>query len=227
MRRMSLRDKSRLDKNPSKQSWGCVLQTQVQKDLCLKTNLQALKAGLRTNPKFTKKYIISLYKHFVKRNIRNMNNKNREEKLGFIFETGRALRFYMDYAVGAIEPEASPGHGDLSVIQMKAAMEIWLYQPMNLGELARRLKVGPSSASALVDKLVEKEVVTREPDPEDRRRVVLCIHPRAAEAMIDCNRRFHEAFSAIAGQVGDENVDKWYDVMTQIHKILEEEVKNG
>ncbi|MCC5850513.1 MAG: MarR family transcriptional regulator [Verrucomicrobia bacterium] len=133
----------------------------------------------------------------------------------------------MDYAVGAIEPEDSPGHGDLSVIQMKAAMEVWLYQPMSLGELARRLKVSPSSASALVDKLVEKEVVTREPDPEDRRRVVLCIHPQAAESMVACNRRFHEAFSAIAGKVGDAHVDKWYDVMIQIRKILDEEVKNG
>lgn len=150
-----------------------------------------------------------------------MNRKKRNDKLAFIFETGRAMRFYMDHAVDLTNAEADALCGDLSPVQMKAAMEVWLHQPLSLGRLASLVKVTPPAASAIVDKLVEKEVLTREPDPEDRRRVVLRTHPRA-EAMFNAfNREFRAAFDSVADRVGDQNVAKWYEVMLEIREILE------
>ena len=153
-----------------------------------------------------------------------MNEKDRQEKLGFIFETARALRFHMDQVVQYPEPGSGLACGELSGIQKKAAMQVWLHQPISLGALAQRLDVTPPAASAVVDKLVEKEVLTRETDSEDRRRVVIKTHPRMAEFMNAMNQRFHDAFSAIAGRVGDENVTKWYEVMQQVNAILKEEI---
>lgn len=152
-----------------------------------------------------------------------MNINERKEKLAFIFETGRALRFQMDYLVSLEMPDVDPVCSDLSPIQMRAAMQVWLHQPLSLGALARRLQMSPSAASTLVDKLVEHGVFTRTPDPADRRRVQIHIHPDAAATMNAYNQRFHAAFSTIAGKVTDDRVDHWYQAMTQIREILEAE----
>lgn len=155
-----------------------------------------------------------------------MNNTIREEKLDFIFQIGRALRFYMDQMVHAEEIPCGGMPEDLTAIQMKAALEVWLSQPVSLGELAARLRVKPSAASALVEKLVEKGVLTREPDPKDRRRVVIQIHPLAAEDMRAVNERFLQAFRSVANQVSDRNVENWFKVMREISDILTEKTNH-
>ena len=152
-----------------------------------------------------------------------MNETERDEKLAFIFETGRALRFHMDYLVSLHPQEEETVCSGLSPVQMRAAMQVWLHQPLSLGALAGRLQMTPSAASTLVEKLVERGVLTREADPEDRRRVQIHIHPDAAAVMNTYNRLFHEAFFSIAGKVPDDDVDHWYRAMTQVSEILETE----
>jgi len=152
-----------------------------------------------------------------------MEISKREEKLEFIFQTGRAMRFYMDQRVDTGEPLPCDMPQDLTGIQMKAALEVWLHQPLSLGELAELLRIKASAASALVEKLVEKEVLTREADPADRRRVVIQTHPRAAEAMRAINERFSEAFNSLAMRVSNRNVENWFKVMREISDILTEQ----
>jgi len=153
-----------------------------------------------------------------------MKFSTREEKLNFIFETGRALRFHMDQMAHADGEGPCPAlPQDLTGIQMKAALEVFLHQPVSLGELAERLRVKPSAASVLVEKLVEKQVLTRRPDPEDRRRVVIQTHPRADEAMRAVNARFFHAFNSIAGRVSERNVENWLKVMREINELLTKE----
>jgi DNA-binding MarR family transcriptional regulator len=151
-----------------------------------------------------------------------MNKKDRVEKIRFIFETGKELRFHLEGQVMA------SGEGDvlcaeLSGVQLKAAMQVSAHQPMGLNQLAAKMGVSAPSASALVDRLVEKEVLSRETDPTDRRKVVLRIHPKAEAHMAAMHQRFQNAFERLARRVGDENVDRWFQVMQQIHAILEEE----
>ena len=47
--------------------------------------------------------------------------------------------------------------------------------PMSAGELSNRLGISRSSVTALVDRLEEAKLVTRQPDPDDRRRLSLVI----------------------------------------------------
>ncbi len=41
--------------------------------------------------------------------------------------------------------------------------------PIRLGELAHHLRIAPRSATEVVDQLEQRELVRREPDPDDRR----------------------------------------------------------
>lgn len=56
--------------------------------------------------------------------------------------------------------------------------------PMTLTELSRHLDRAPSTLSEMVDHLAAKELVRREPDPEDGRRALIWLtaHGREAQA---------------------------------------------
>lgn len=147
----------------------------------------------------------------------------RAEKLSFVFETGKRLRFYMDDVV-MDGLEGRPTLCDeLSGIQLKTAMQVSIHQPISLNELAKKLGVSAPSASVMVDRLVEKDVLTRESDPSDRRRVQLNVHERVEKDMNEMHQRFHQAFEHIAKQMGNETIDQWFNVMQQLDLILKEE----
>jgi len=152
---------------------------------------------------------------------------NRQEKLNFIFETGKRFRFYLDETVMKSKGKEDSLCSRLSTIQMKTAMQVSMYQPLSLSELSQKLGVSAPSASVMVDRLVEKNVLTRRPDPADRRRVQLMIHPQAEEAMGEIQRRFQEAFERVAQGVGDENVERWFRVMCQVRELLDEKEDHG
>jgi DNA-binding MarR family transcriptional regulator len=52
---------------------------------------------------------------------------------------------------------------------------------VTMHELAALLGVGPSSATQMVDRLVSRELVERQPDPADRRLVWIIATPKAAQ----------------------------------------------
>lgn len=62
---------------------------------------------------------------------------------------------------------------DFTTAQLKAMFLLFLNGPMRMTDLASDLGVTLATATGLADRLVEKEMVTRESDPRDRR-VVLC-----------------------------------------------------
>ncbi|MDN5933789.1 MAG: MarR family transcriptional regulator, partial [Pseudonocardia sp.] len=51
--------------------------------------------------------------------------------------------------------------------------------PMTAGQLGAALDLTPASVTALVDRMVAAGHVRREPDPTDRRRVLLTVEPAA------------------------------------------------
>lgn len=53
--------------------------------------------------------------------------------------------------------------------------------PKTVGELANLMGVTISTASGLVDKLVEENLAERSSNPDDRRQVLICLAPAALE----------------------------------------------
>ena len=56
--------------------------------------------------------------------------------------------------------------------------------PPSIGTVAATLAIDPSTASRLVDQRVTEGLLSRSPDPDDRRRLVLTLTP-AGRAMLD------------------------------------------
>lgn len=67
--------------------------------------------------------------------------------------------------------------------QLWALWELGRQGPMALKDLAARMFLNPSTVVGVVDRLAEKTLVLRSPDPSDRRRVSLALTARG-EALL-------------------------------------------
>jgi DNA-binding MarR family transcriptional regulator len=62
---------------------------------------------------------------------------------------------------------------DLTTPQLKVVLLLFISGPSRMSEIASALGVSLATATGVVDRLVERDILTREGDPGDRR-VVLC-----------------------------------------------------
>ncbi|HEY2447028.1 MAG TPA: MarR family transcriptional regulator [Rhizomicrobium sp.] len=89
--------------------------------------------------------------------------------------------------------EESARRAKITPQQHRALLEIKAFngQP-TVGDLANRLVIKPHSAVGLADRLVRAELVVRNPDPSDRRRVTLALTANGEEKLLavsGANRR--------------------------------------
>lgn len=62
---------------------------------------------------------------------------------------------------------------DLTMPQLKVVLLLFISGPSRMSDIASALGVSLATATGVVDRLVERDILTREGDPDDRR-VVLC-----------------------------------------------------
>lgn len=72
-------------------------------------------------------------------------------------------------------------HGPPTVSQVRAVLYLFDHESVPVGELAEALELSRSAATELIDRLVERGMVTRAPNAEDRRQVMVTLTPKARE----------------------------------------------
>jgi DNA-binding MarR family transcriptional regulator len=77
---------------------------------------------------------------------------------------------------------------DLSMAQLKTLMTLYNSGALPIGQLAELLGVGQPTASHLVDRLVQTQLVTRTEDPLDRRRTLAQLSPGGEEIVETINQ---------------------------------------
>lgn len=98
-----------------------------------------------------------------------MINPDRPELLESILKTGDKLFRQLLPAI----PREGLLELDVTMPQLKIMLLLFINGPTRMGALASDLQVTLATATGLVDRLVERGMVTRESQPDDRR-VVLC-----------------------------------------------------
>ncbi|SHF67934.1 DNA-binding transcriptional regulator, MarR family [Desulfacinum infernum DSM 9756] len=149
------------------------------------------------------------------------------EQARFIFTTGKLIRDRINRIVAARQAQggALARFGDISVAQMHALFFIHNAGKMTIKELAETLSVSAPSASTMVDRLVEKGLVVREPDPEDRRRVHVRISPEAGRDMVHLEETILQAFVNLVEELGPETAREWCRILERVHSVLTDETK--
>lgn len=74
-------------------------------------------------------------------------------------------------------------HLDLTMSQLKVVLLLFISGPSRMSDIASALGVSLATATGVMDRLVERDIVLRESDPKDRR-VVLCRLSNKGEKLI-------------------------------------------
>lgn len=87
---------------------------------------------------------------------------------------------------------------------------------VTMHELAGLLGVGPSSATQLVDRLINRELVERHTDPGDRRLVWIVATPRAAELTSRFSQVKRDIARALAGGLSDAELTTFVGLLAKL-----------
>lgn len=112
---------------------------------------------------------------------------------------------------------------ELSMSQLNAVKTLLECGELTMNELAERLDVSPPSASAMVDRLVEKGVFSREHSTKDRRKVVVRISPEGLKVAEEIKSSILQFFIELVEKIGVETAQKWCDVLSSVKTALAEE----
>ena len=110
---------------------------------------------------------------------------------------------------------------ELTRSQIATLSQIGRAGPLRMGELAEALGIAPGSLTGVVDRLIEKKLVARERDREDRRRVVV--------RLTDAGQKVFERFQQAAGRFSEsltallepEEMETLLRLMTRLVEGLE------
>jgi DNA-binding MarR family transcriptional regulator len=107
-----------------------------------------------------------------------MARRLNEQDYRLLSEFRYQLRCFLEFSEAAAARAGLTSRQHQALLAIKGAREGAI---PSVGYLAERLRIRHHSAVELVDRLAEGRLITREPDPEDRRRVRLKLTPTADE----------------------------------------------
>ena len=141
----------------------------------------------------------------------------------YIFTTGRMIHDrIMRISTGACMSIAKDDRfGELSAPQMNMLMMIRVRQAVSVTELAALLNVSPPSVSAMVERLVERGLLTRTASDQDRRKVVIRVSTEALKDIAQVEEMVLGSFVELVEAVGPKTTQKWCEVLQQIKQVLE------
>ena len=112
---------------------------------------------------------------------------------------------------------------DLTVLQARILQVLEQQGPTRMGELATSLGHNLSAATSLIDRLVDKNLVQRTPDPKDRR-VVVCELTTGGQAMMRRLKGVTE--ETIAGIAATTKPDQMESLVQGLERLREQADQN-
>ena len=104
-------------------------------------------------------------------------------------------------------------HMGLSLPQLRILFRVRSRPGIDLGGLAAELSISASAASQQVEKLVERGMLLRRPDPNDRRRLSLELTERGRLATRAVSTAAHAYLQRLLDNLSD-------DELTELHRVL-------
>lgn len=117
---------------------------------------------------------------------------------------------------------SGPDQNDVTWAQRKILLMIESGGPQKMSDIARQISVTMSGATAVVDKMVQAGLVTREFSPADRRVVLIAISDKGREVMVDCVRVQERVFESVLDRLTPEKRDELLQSFERIHRLLRE-----
>ncbi len=154
-----------------------------------------------------------------------MPNQDLIEQARYIFRTGKLIRDRIfRIHTRLLAQDASRGkYRELSMPQVHAIMVARDRGQATITEIAGVLGVSLPSASAMVDRLVDKGILMRRHDRRDRRRVLVSVAPQAVREIEKINDTILQSFVDLVEKIGPETTAQWCEVLRRVNQVLEQE----
>ena len=104
----------------------------------------------------------------------------------------------------------------ISQSQLELLFAVKHEQPASFKHLAQQLCVSAGAVSQLAEGLEEHQLVTREPDQDDRRIQCLSVSRRGAKLLQDIEKRRQRVMEAIVEGLTDEELAVWLRVQEKM-----------
>ena len=139
-----------------------------------------------------------------------------DEQAGEILETVHLLQRNL------VKVHAQHSHPmmDLTMPQFHALRMVGEYGPMGIKELAEATQVSAPSASAMVDRLVDMEMLERRPSQEDRRAVEIRLTEEGTARLEFHKATFFSFVRELLREVGPECAEKWCEVYARLREVM-------
>ncbi len=112
---------------------------------------------------------------------------------------------------------------DLSISQFHAIMMIRKRMKVSLKELAAMLQISPPSASAMVNRLVEKQILKRNQCRSDRRKIEISLTDEALGRHGKIEEAVFASFVDLIEKLGPDTTQKWCLVLEKVEAAFEQE----
>ncbi len=109
---------------------------------------------------------------------------------------------------------------DLTMTQLKLVMLLHIRQQMRVRDIAELFGVTSATISGIVDRLVERGLLVRETDPEDRRAVICRLSEPGIELVHDFWDVQRERLDAFLTELSEKHLRAYDDLLEEITKIL-------
>ena len=148
------------------------------------------------------------------------------EQARFIFTTGKMIRdrIFRIHAKQFDAGDKEAGYDELSLSQLYAVMITHEQREVTISRLADILGVSPPSVSVMVERLVEKGILTREPSRQDRRKVLVRVSPKGIRKIRKDEEAVLNSFVELIEKIGPETTRKWCEVLERVKEVQEGEV---
>ena len=149
-----------------------------------------------------------------------MTDPQVREQARYIFTASKVLRRYIFSFLSKME-QSFRLSGELSVAQLNLLMAVRSQPAITVSGLAAALGVSPPSVSVMVDRLVERGLLSRERSRVDRRKVVLRVSPKEEQRLEAIEDQMLAAFIDLVEAVGPETARKWGEVLRRVEEVLD------
>jgi len=111
-------------------------------------------------------------------------------------------------------------HGvGLTFNQYQALVVIREFRVCSVSELARKLKIAQSTASELVDRLVEARLVHREEQAGDRRRMAVRVSRAGLNIMQKRTKSIQKSYERVLALLSEEDQELFEEAFEKLHRV--------
>lgn len=111
-------------------------------------------------------------------------------------------------------------YGHLTIAEANAVYAIGAGEPKTMKQIAETLGVAVSTPTRTVDRLVDKEIVNRRVDPDDRRKLLIELTPKGKDLLVEMDEEGIIMVRKMLEPLLDEEIKSLKNILLKIGENL-------